>query len=74
MIPMEDGLVGVVLARYTRSDDVRNDVRYIVELRGGSRGNDEVGTLTDANLAKDREIFPEFASPTVAKAMHGRYD
>ena len=25
MIPMEEGLVGVVLARYTRSDDVRND-------------------------------------------------
>ena len=31
-IPIE-GLVGVVLARYTRSGDVRNDVHYIVELR-----------------------------------------
>jgi len=33
-ISMEEGLVGVVLARYTRSGDVRNDVHYIVELRG----------------------------------------
>ena len=30
---MEEGLVGVVLARYTRSDDARKDVHYIVELR-----------------------------------------
>jgi hypothetical protein len=29
---MEEGLVGVVLARYTRSSDTRHDVRYIVEL------------------------------------------
>ena len=28
-----EGLVGVVLARYTRSGDARNDVHYIVELR-----------------------------------------
>jgi hypothetical protein len=32
-IPMEEGIVGVVLARYTRSGDPRHDVRYIVELR-----------------------------------------
>ena len=32
-IPIEEGVVGVVLARYTRSDDPRHDVHYIVELR-----------------------------------------
>jgi hypothetical protein len=32
-IPMGEGVVGVVLARYTRSGDSRNDVHYIVELR-----------------------------------------
>ena len=32
-ISIEEGLVGVVLARYTRSRDARNDVHYIVELR-----------------------------------------
>jgi hypothetical protein len=32
-IPMEDGLVGVVLACYTRSGDNRHDVHYIIELR-----------------------------------------
>jgi hypothetical protein len=31
-IPMEEGVVGVVLARYTKSDDPRDDVHYIVEL------------------------------------------
>jgi hypothetical protein len=30
---LEEGLVGVVLARYTRSGDARHDVHYIVELR-----------------------------------------
>ena len=28
-----EGLVGVVLARYTRSGDARRDIHYIVELR-----------------------------------------
>jgi len=32
-IPMEEGLIGEVLARYMRSGDGRNDVHYIVELR-----------------------------------------
>ena len=32
-ISIEEGLVGVVLARYTKSGDARNDVHYIVELR-----------------------------------------
>jgi hypothetical protein len=32
-ISMEEGLVGVVLARYTRSGNARHDVHYIVELR-----------------------------------------
>jgi hypothetical protein len=32
-IPLEEGVVGVVLARYTKSGDPRNDVHYIVELR-----------------------------------------
>jgi hypothetical protein len=32
-ISMEEGLVGVVLARYTRSADAHHDVHYIVELR-----------------------------------------
>ena len=32
-ISLEDGRVGVVLARYTRSGDPRHDVHYIVELR-----------------------------------------
>ena len=32
-IPIEEGVVGVVLARYLRSGDPRNDVHYIVELR-----------------------------------------
>jgi hypothetical protein len=32
-ISIEEGLIGVVLARYTRSGDVRHDVHYIVELR-----------------------------------------
>src|SRR5215831_9676671 len=33
-ISMAVGLVGVVLARYTRSGDARNYVRHIIELRG----------------------------------------
>ena len=32
-IPIEGGLMGVVLARYTRSGDARHDIHYIVELR-----------------------------------------
>jgi hypothetical protein len=32
-IPIEEGLMGVVLARYTRSGDAGHDVHYIVELR-----------------------------------------
>jgi hypothetical protein len=32
-ISLEEGLVGVVLARYTRSGDPRPDAHYIVELR-----------------------------------------
>jgi hypothetical protein len=32
-IPIEEGVIGVVLARYTRSSDARNEVHYIVELR-----------------------------------------
>jgi hypothetical protein len=32
-IPIEEGVVGVVLARYTRSGDAQNNVHYIVELR-----------------------------------------
>lgn len=35
-ISLEEGLVGVVLARYTRSGDARHDVHYIVELRQGA--------------------------------------
>ena len=31
-ISMEEGFVGVVLARYTRSGNARHDVHYIVEL------------------------------------------
>jgi hypothetical protein len=30
---MEEGLVGVILARYTPSGDPRHDAHYIVELR-----------------------------------------
>ena len=33
-ISLEEGLAGVVLARYTRSGDGRNDVHLIVKLRG----------------------------------------
>ena len=32
-IPIEEGVIGVVLARYTRSGDARQEVHYIVELR-----------------------------------------
>ena len=32
-ILFEEGVVGVVLARYLRSGDLRHDVHYIVELR-----------------------------------------
>ena len=32
-IPMEEAVVGVVLARYTRSGDPLQEVHYIVELR-----------------------------------------
>jgi hypothetical protein len=32
-IPMGEGVVGVVLACYTRSSDARNEVYYVVELR-----------------------------------------
>jgi hypothetical protein len=32
-IPIEEGVVGIVLARYPRSSDPRQDVHYIVELR-----------------------------------------
>jgi hypothetical protein len=38
-IPIEEGVVGVVLARYTRSSDSRNDVHYIVELRPEAEGH-----------------------------------
>jgi hypothetical protein len=38
-ISMEEGLVGVVLARYTLSGDARNDVHYIVELRPEAEGH-----------------------------------
>ena len=30
---IEEGVVGVVLARYIRSGDPRNDVHYVIELR-----------------------------------------
>ena len=32
-IEIEEGVVGLVLARYTRSGDPRNDVHYVVEPR-----------------------------------------
>jgi hypothetical protein len=32
-ISIKEGVVGVVLARYTRSGDKRNQVRYIVQLQ-----------------------------------------
>jgi hypothetical protein len=32
-IPMEEGVVGLVLARYTRAGDLRQEVYYIVKLR-----------------------------------------
>jgi hypothetical protein len=32
-ISIEEGLVGVVLARYTQSYNARHDVHYIVELQ-----------------------------------------
>jgi hypothetical protein len=32
-ISLDEGIVGVVVAHYTRSDDPRHDVHYIVELR-----------------------------------------
>lgn len=32
-IPIEEGVIGVVLACYTRSRDARHEVHYIVELR-----------------------------------------
>jgi len=32
-VPVKEGVVGVVLARYTHSGDRRNEVHYIVELR-----------------------------------------
>ena len=38
-IPIEEGVVGVVLARYTRSSDSRNDIHYIVELRPEAEGH-----------------------------------
>ena len=38
-IRLEEGLVGVVLARYTRAGDVRGDVHYIVELRREAGGH-----------------------------------
>jgi hypothetical protein len=31
-IPIQEGVVGVVLARYTPSGERRNEVRYIVQL------------------------------------------
>jgi hypothetical protein len=38
-ISIEEGLVGVILARYTRSGDDRHDVHYIVELRREAEGH-----------------------------------
>jgi hypothetical protein len=38
-ISIEEGLVGVVLARYTRSGDDRQAVHYIVELRREAEGH-----------------------------------
>jgi hypothetical protein len=35
-IPMEEGVVGVVLARYLRSGDLQQDVHYIVALLSGT--------------------------------------
>jgi hypothetical protein len=32
-IAIEEGVLGVVLARYTRSGDAQNNVHYIIELR-----------------------------------------
>jgi hypothetical protein len=32
-ISLDEGIVGVVVAHYTRSGDPRRDVHYIVELR-----------------------------------------
>jgi hypothetical protein len=32
-ISIEEGVVGVILARYTHSSDARHNVHYIVELR-----------------------------------------
>ena len=32
-VPLEEGVIGVVLARYTRSSDARHEVHYIVEVR-----------------------------------------
>jgi hypothetical protein len=42
-ISMEEGFVGVILARYTRSGDARKDVHYIVELRREADEHDEGG-------------------------------
>ena len=38
-ISIKEGLVGVVLARYTPSGDGRDDVHYIVELRQEAEGH-----------------------------------
>jgi hypothetical protein len=32
-VPVKEGVIGVVVARYTPSGDNRNEVHYIVELR-----------------------------------------
>jgi hypothetical protein len=32
-VPVEEGVVGVVLARYTSVSDSRDEVHYIIELR-----------------------------------------
>ncbi|HEX3742797.1 MAG TPA: hypothetical protein VHW09_02660 [Bryobacteraceae bacterium] len=38
-IPVKEGVIGVVIARYTLSGDERNEVSYVVELRsdGGEK-------------------------------------
>jgi hypothetical protein len=40
-IPMEEGVVGVVLARYTRSGEPPQEVHYVVEVRRERQRNAE---------------------------------
>ena len=40
-VPIKDGVVGVVVARFATSGERRNEVHYVVELKAGGGDSDD---------------------------------